>query len=180
MIFGFTEEQIAGFFLTYTRAGRNFYAVGSHKTHAGLIGIDIRSSTLLVYAIGGMLFGLAGILLASRYNFAQNTIASGYELTIIAVAVIGGTSVTGGRGTVVGVIRVVLVINEQAPVVQSTNLTEGLMQALVATAAGLIVAIPCHAMYGLLMVRIERIVLDMEASASEIVAYLTKQDTSML
>jgi len=50
----------------------------------------------------------------------------------------------------------------------------------VATVAGLLVAIPCHAMYALLMVRIERIVLDMDASASEIVAYLTKQDTSML
>lgn len=86
----------------------------------------------------------------------------------------------GLLGTLIGVIRVVQVVNEQAPIVQSTNLTAGLMQALVTTAAGLIVAIPCHAMYGLLMVRIERIVLDMEASASEIVAYLTKQDTSML
>lgn len=86
----------------------------------------------------------------------------------------------GLLGTLIGVIRVVQVVNEQAPVVQSTNLTAGLMQALVTTVAGLIVAIPCHAMYGLLMVRIERIVLDMEASASEIVAYLTKQDTSML
>lgn len=86
----------------------------------------------------------------------------------------------GLLGTLVGVIRVVLVVNEQAPIVQNTNLTAGLMQALVATVAGLAVAIPCHAMYALLMVRIERIVLDMEASASEIVAYLTKQDTSML
>ena len=94
----------AGFFLNYTRMGRNFYAIGSHQHNAGLIGINIRSTTCLVYIIGGVLFGLTGILLASRYNFAQNTIASGYELTIIAVAVIGGTSVTGGRGTILGVI----------------------------------------------------------------------------
>ena len=86
----------------------------------------------------------------------------------------------GLLGTLFGVIQVVQVVNEQAPVVQSTNLTAGLMQALVTTVAGLLVAIPCHVMYALLMVRIERIVLDMEASASEIVAYLTKQDTSML
>jgi biopolymer transport protein ExbB len=86
----------------------------------------------------------------------------------------------GLLGTLLGVIQIVQTLNEQAPVVQSANLTGGLMQALLSTVAGLLVAIPCHAMYGLLMVRIERIVLDMEASASEIVAYLTKQDTSML
>lgn len=86
----------------------------------------------------------------------------------------------GLLGTLLGVVQVVQVVNEQAPVVQSTNLTAGLMQALVATIASLLVVIPCHGMYALLMVRIERIVLDMEASASEIVAYLTKQDTSML
>ncbi|HNX33548.1 MAG TPA: MotA/TolQ/ExbB proton channel family protein [Kiritimatiellia bacterium] len=86
----------------------------------------------------------------------------------------------GLLGTLLGIIRIVQTINEQAPVVQSTDLTTGLMQALVTTVAGLLVAIPCHAMYSMLMIRIERIVLDMEASASEIVAYLTKQDTSML
>lgn len=86
----------------------------------------------------------------------------------------------GLLGTLFGVIQIVQAVNEQAPVVQSSNLTGGLMQALVTTVAGLLVAIPCHVMYTLLMVRIERIVLDMEASASEIVAYLAKHDTSML
>jgi biopolymer transport protein ExbB len=86
----------------------------------------------------------------------------------------------GLLGTMLGVIQVVQAVNEQAPVVQSASLTAGLMQAVVTTAAGLLVAIPSHVMYALLMVRIERIVLDMEASASEIVAYLTKQDSSML
>ncbi|MDD4018602.1 MAG: MotA/TolQ/ExbB proton channel family protein [Kiritimatiellae bacterium] len=86
----------------------------------------------------------------------------------------------GLLGTLLGVIRMLLVMNEQAPVIQSTDLTQGLMQALVTTVAGLLVAVPCHVMYALLMVRIERIVLDMEASASEIVAYLTRQDVSVL
>ncbi len=78
----------------------------------------------------------------------------------------------GLLGTLLGVIRIVQTMNEQAPVVQSTDLTAGLMQALVATVAGLLVAVPCHVMYTMLMVRIERIVLDMEACASEIVAYI--------
>jgi biopolymer transport protein ExbB len=86
----------------------------------------------------------------------------------------------GLLGTLLGLIQVVLAVNEQAPVVQNTSLTAGLIQALVTAVAGLLVAIPCHVMYALLMVRIERIVLDMEASASEIVVYLTRQDTSML
>lgn len=86
----------------------------------------------------------------------------------------------GLLGTLLGVMQIVQAINEQAPVVQSVNLTSGLLQALVTTVAGLLVAIPCYAMYALLMVRIERIVLDMEASASEIVAYLSKQDLSIL
>ena len=85
----------------------------------------------------------------------------------------------GLLGTLLGVIRIVQTMNEQAPVVQSTDLTAGLMQALVATVAGLLVAVPCHVMYTMLMVRIERIVLDMEACASEIVAFITKQENPM-
>ncbi|MDD4101130.1 MAG: MotA/TolQ/ExbB proton channel family protein [Kiritimatiellae bacterium] len=86
----------------------------------------------------------------------------------------------GLLGTLLGIVRIVHDMNEQAPVIQSTDLTSGLMHALLAAVAGLMVAVPCHVMYALLMVRIERIVLDMEAAASEIVAFLTKQNTSML
>ena len=83
----------------------------------------------------------------------------------------------GLLGTLLGVIRIVRTLNDQVPVVLSTDLTAGLMQALTVTAAGLLVAIPCHVMYMMLMVRIERVVLDMEAAASEIVAYLTRRGT---
>ncbi len=86
----------------------------------------------------------------------------------------------GLLGTIFGAIKIVQTLNEQAPLIQSTDLTSGLMQALVATAAGLMVAIPCHVMYLMLMVRIERIVLEMEAAASEIVAYITRHDTTIL
>lgn len=82
-------------------------------------------------------------------------------------------------GTLTGVIQVVLVLNEQAPVVQSVNLTGGVMQATLAAAAGIMVAIPCHAMYALLMSRVERIVLDMEVAAAEILAYLTQHNTPL-
>lgn len=86
----------------------------------------------------------------------------------------------GLLGTILGIVKIVQDMNAQAPVIQSTDLTAGLMHALLAAVAGLMVAVPCHIMYALLMVRIERLVLDMEASASEIVAFLTQQNTSML
>jgi len=85
----------------------------------------------------------------------------------------------GLLGTLFGVLKIVQAAQAQAPLVQSVDLTAGLMQALVSTITGLLVAIPCHAMYAILMVRIERIVIDMEAAASEIVAYLTSSEPNM-
>ena len=93
----------AWFFLGFTRIGRRIYAIGSHKTNALLVGIPVKGYVFVVYSVAGALSGLAGILWCSRYNFAQSTTAVGYEMTIIASCVIGGTSVTGGRGTVPGV-----------------------------------------------------------------------------
>jgi biopolymer transport protein ExbB len=85
----------------------------------------------------------------------------------------------GLLGTLFGVLKIVHAAHAQSPLVQSVDLTTGLMQALVSTIAGLLVAIPCHAMYAILMVRIERIVIDMEAAAAEIVAYLTSSASSL-
>ena len=79
-------------------------------------------------------------------------------------------------GTVIAVIRVVQTINDHAPLVQTVHLTGGLMSALACTAAGILVAIAGHVMYTVLIVRIERIVLEMESAASEIVAFLTQEN----
>jgi rhamnose transport system permease protein len=96
---------ISGYlFLKYTRSGRYYYTIGSNSNNARILGIKVEGLTLLVFTIAGVLFGLAGVLWVSRFNFAQTSTASGFELTVIAAAVIGGTSVVGGRGTVPGVI----------------------------------------------------------------------------
>jgi len=79
----------------------------------------------------------------------------------------------GLLGTIFGIIETVLVMHEQAPLVSATAVTGGLLRALIATAAGLMVAIPCYGMYNLLVVRIDRLVFDMETAAGEIVAFLT-------
>lgn len=92
----------AGLFLARTRQGRRIYAIGSNKENARLIGINAHRYVFAVYAAAGGLAGLAGGLWCSRYNFAQSSTGVGYEMTIIASCVIGGTSVTGGRGSAVG------------------------------------------------------------------------------
>jgi biopolymer transport protein ExbB len=79
----------------------------------------------------------------------------------------------GLLGTVLGILETVLVLHDQVPLVDATAVTGGLLRALITTAAGLMVAIPCYGMYNLLVVRIDRLVFDMETAASEIVAFLT-------
>jgi biopolymer transport protein ExbB len=79
----------------------------------------------------------------------------------------------GLLGTVLGMVESVLVMQMQSPLIQSADVMGGLLKALLATAAGLTVAVPCYAAFNLLIVKIDRIVLDMEKAASEIVAFLT-------
>ena len=92
-------------FVHRTRAGRDVFALGSHPEAARLRGVPVASTTFLVYALSGALAGLAGVLYASRYGFVNPaTAGSGMELVVIAAVVIGGTRVTGGSGTVAGVL----------------------------------------------------------------------------
>jgi biopolymer transport protein ExbB len=79
----------------------------------------------------------------------------------------------GLLGTVLGMMQVMLAIQEKAPLVHAGDLMGGLWQALISTAAGLVVAIPAYAGYNLLVGRVESIVLDMEKAAAEVLAYLT-------
>lgn len=78
----------------------------------------------------------------------------------------------GLLGTVIGMVESLMVMQHQSPLIQSADVMGGLMKALVTTAGGLIVAIPCYAAFNMLVVRIDRIVLDMERAGSEIVAFL--------
>lgn len=91
-----------GMILRYTGFGRHLYAVGGNRQAAQLAGIDIRRHASLVFAAMGLLYGLAGLVLVARLDSAPPTAEGGLELNVIAAAVIGGTSLLGGRGTVVG------------------------------------------------------------------------------
>ncbi len=92
----------AHFTLTQTRFGRYVYAVGGNMEAARLAGINTNGVLLKVYIISGVLSALSGILLASRVNSGQPNAGLMYELDVIAAVVVGGTSLFGGKGTVLG------------------------------------------------------------------------------
>lgn len=93
---------VAYILLTRTPFGRYIYAVGGNKEAARLSGINTNAVLLKVYMICGALSSLSGILLASRMNSGQPNAGLMYELDVIAAVVVGGTSLFGGRGSVIG------------------------------------------------------------------------------
>lgn len=90
------------FFMKWTRTGRKIYAVGSNANAAEVSGINVRNIKLLVYMIMGFLAGLGGALQVSVYASAMPDMQQGGEMDVIAACVIGGVSMSGGRGTVLG------------------------------------------------------------------------------
>ena len=92
------------FILTNTVFGRKIYAIGGNKEAARLSGINISMTHLAIYAIAGALAAFTGVIQASRLGSAQPNAGSGYELTVIAATIIGGTSTYGGVGTILGTI----------------------------------------------------------------------------
>jgi ribose transport system permease protein len=88
--------------MEHTKLGRYAFAIGSNEAAAYYAGIPVAFHTTAVYAIGGMLTGLAGMIEASRLMTGQPTAGQGYELQAIAAVVIGGGSLRGGEGSVVG------------------------------------------------------------------------------
>lgn len=93
---------VAAFLLNATTLGRHIYAVGGNIEAARVSGIDVNRIRMFCYASSGVMGGLVGILLASRLGQGTPTIGSAYELWAIAATVIGGTSLFGGEGTVLG------------------------------------------------------------------------------
>ena len=95
--------------LNWTRFGKNTYAIGGNPEAAKVAGVDVKRNLILVYVLGGAMYGLAGVLLAARSGGATNNYGLMYELDAIAAAVIGGVSTAGGVGTVAGMLTGVLI-----------------------------------------------------------------------
>ncbi|MET7336182.1 ABC transporter permease [Nonomuraea sp. NPDC005650] len=95
--------------LNRTTFGRRTYAVGGNPEAARLAGIDVRKHTMLLYALSGLCCGIAAILIMARTTTGSSTHGDLYELDAIAAVIIGGTLLTGGRGTIVGSILGLLI-----------------------------------------------------------------------
>ncbi len=87
-----------------TPFGRNIYAIGGNREAAALVGIKVENTIMIVYALSGTLSALAGLLLTSRMNAGQPTIGSSWVMPSVTAAIIGGTSLSGGEGTIIGTI----------------------------------------------------------------------------
>lgn len=88
--------------MKWTKVGRKVYAVGSNREAAAISGINTSNVELMVYTVMGILAGLCGALAVAVYSSAQPNMLYGKEMDVIAACVIGGVSMTGGRGSVVG------------------------------------------------------------------------------
>lgn len=101
---------VAYFVLQYTTFGRSVYAVGGNPVSAWLSGINVRKIQLLVYSTAGFLSGLAGVLITGRIMSASMGTLHGLEIDVISAVVIGGVSLFGGRGSMIGTVLGVLII----------------------------------------------------------------------
>ncbi|RMF79801.1 MAG: ABC transporter permease [Chloroflexi bacterium] len=122
---------VAHIVLRYTQYGRHVYAVGGNPEAARLSGLNVGLITTSVYVIQGFFAGLGGFVLAARLNSAEAVAGTGFELTVIASVVIGGTSLFGGEGSVlgtvigsllIGVLINGLVLNNVNPYVQQVSI----------------------------------------------------------
>jgi ribose transport system permease protein len=100
----FVIAVLASIVLNKTLVGRYTFALGSNEEAVRLSGVNVAFWKIVVYSISGAICGIAGLLIASRLNSAQPALGQGYELDAIAAVVIGGTSLSGGTGTILGTI----------------------------------------------------------------------------
>ena len=98
----FILALVIGYVLNRTVLGRYCFALGSNEEAVRLSGVNTDAWKIAIYALAGSICGIAGLIIASRLNSAQPALGLGYELDAIAAVVIGGTSLAGGRGSILG------------------------------------------------------------------------------
>jgi ribose transport system permease protein len=100
----FVAAAIAGVVMSKTLTGRYALSIGSNEEATAISGVNVRRWKVVIYVVAGLFTGLAGVVLGSRLNSAQPGLGLGYELEAIAAVVIGGTSLRGGKATILGTV----------------------------------------------------------------------------
>ncbi len=129
---------VFAYFINHVRTGRQMFAVGANPEAADISGIPRRRIVWLVYALMGTLAGLAGVLWVAKFASAQSDTAMGYELNVIAAAVLGGVSVSGGSGKVSGLILGTIlfgILNNALPLIRVSPFWQQAIQGVVILAA---------------------------------------------
>jgi ribose transport system permease protein len=129
---------LATIVLNTTRFGRYVFAVGGNERAARISGVPVSMVKISVYALTGFAAALAGIVHAGQFNFGSANDGMGYELTAIAAVVIGGTSLFGGSGSMVGTVAGTIMLGALANILQLNNITPAMQ--LLATAAIIVLA----------------------------------------
>jgi rhamnose transport system permease protein len=125
---------LSNYFMEHRTLGRRIYAVGSNLQSAQVSGINIVRVIVITYVLMGALDGLAGVLWASKFASAQSDSAKGYELSVIATCVLGGVSITGGSGKVLGVLLgglIMGILGNGLPIINVSSFWQNAIQGFV-------------------------------------------------
>jgi len=125
---------VAFLILTFTTYGKSVYATGGNPVMAYLTGIKVNTILISVYAISGLMAALGGLIVTARVNSLSDGSFGGLELDSIAAATIGGMSLSGGRGSLIGVVIGVFIlgfINNGLSIIGAPPFLEGLIKGLI-------------------------------------------------
>lgn len=130
---------IMGFVLHKTTYGRKLYAIGNSSSTARFSGISVNRVRLINFVLNGLFAGIAAVLLTSRIGSTRPNIASGFELEVITLVVLGGVSITGGKGNIFGVILAIFLLGYLKFGMGLLNISAKVM--IITTGALLIIAV---------------------------------------
>ncbi|MFC9352608.1 ABC transporter permease [Arthrobacter sp. NPDC057013] len=130
VIYAFVIAIAAHIFVRHTFAGRSLLAIGSNPIAAEKMGIPAKRRIFAAFAISGLFCGLAGVLWGARYGTVDSSVASGYEIVVLAAVVVGGISVNGGSGTIGGVIIGAAILSVISTGLALVNVSQFWLQAI--------------------------------------------------
>ncbi len=117
LIFMFVITTAAILFMKYSKFSKRLYAIGNNAKGARLAGINVERTVIITYAIAGALFGVSATIIATASQRVTTTMASGLEMTFIAAVVLGGTSIAGGSGKILGTVFGALILSIISPAI---------------------------------------------------------------